>query len=206
MPFASPGCYLCFWPKPQKSEILNSSSLGSISLLEQLTELRRIVYLLDYWFTLKGYSSDGRFTKTKLCGKSLGVSMFSPSAAFSAFSHVHQCVSERFGAENSKRLITWLVFLASNTHPWVIRISSSHHVNINSGVVERYLLWITEDTFIPLITYKVLGALPGKGKNKYIFLIIIMMLQFATLPHSLLWSPGFHTLLITPSQPLVVHL
>lgn len=43
------------------------------------------------------------------------------------------------GAESSNPLITGLVLLATSPHPW--GLSKSHLININSGVVERGLLW-----------------------------------------------------------------
>lgn len=43
-PIASPGCHLRFWPT-------------GYNLLEWVTELREMFYLLDYWFIVKGYKS-----------------------------------------------------------------------------------------------------------------------------------------------------
>ena len=51
----SPGCHLCFWPINYKSEVPTTPYLGLINLLEWLTELRKAVYSLDYWFIIKGY-------------------------------------------------------------------------------------------------------------------------------------------------------
>lgn len=48
MPFTSLGSYLRFWPIGHKSEILTTTSLGLINWLEQLIELRKQVYSLDY--------------------------------------------------------------------------------------------------------------------------------------------------------------
>jgi len=51
-PITSSGCYLCFWQTGYRSEVPTTPFLGSIDLLEQLTELRRIVYSLlgeTYW-------------------------------------------------------------------------------------------------------------------------------------------------------------
>ena len=53
IPVATSGCPLCFWPTGCKSEAVNDTFLGSIILLEQLTELRGTCYFLDYWFTTK---------------------------------------------------------------------------------------------------------------------------------------------------------
>ena len=49
-----------------------SPSLGSIDLLEQLPELRKTDYLLDYQFIIQGYNSeqpDGRDVWGKVWGK-----------------------------------------------------------------------------------------------------------------------------------------
>lgn len=54
MPIASLGCYLCFWPYGYRLEVPTIPSLGSINLLEQLAELREIVFSLDYRFITKG--------------------------------------------------------------------------------------------------------------------------------------------------------
>lgn len=50
----SPWRYLCFWPTGYKSEVPLSPSPSSINLLEQLTERRKTVYILDGWF-ITGY-------------------------------------------------------------------------------------------------------------------------------------------------------
>lgn len=47
-PIASPGCYLSFSPFGYRSEVLMTSSLCLINLLERLIVLRETVYLLDY--------------------------------------------------------------------------------------------------------------------------------------------------------------
>ena len=57
MPITSPGCHLGFWPTGYRLEVPMTPSLGSINLLEWLTKLRKPVYLLDYWFIIKGYNS-----------------------------------------------------------------------------------------------------------------------------------------------------
>ena len=41
MPSTSPSCYLYCWPTGYKSEVPTTPSLGSINLLESLTELRK---------------------------------------------------------------------------------------------------------------------------------------------------------------------
>ena len=59
-PIANPSCHLYFWPTGYKSEVPTTSFLGSINLLEWLTELRKLVYSLDDWFItkdIKGYRS-----------------------------------------------------------------------------------------------------------------------------------------------------
>lgn len=45
------------------------------------------------------------------------------------------------GTESYKPLIMWLFFLATSLHPWVL--SKSHLINVNSGMDERGLLWIS---------------------------------------------------------------
>ena len=60
MPIKSPSCHLYFWPTDGNS---HDPSLGSINLLELLTELRKYIYSLDYWFIIKdikGYKSTAR--------------------------------------------------------------------------------------------------------------------------------------------------
>ena len=52
-----------FWSTGYSSEIPMTPSLGLINLLEQLTELRKPIYSLDYRFTtedIKGYESTVR--------------------------------------------------------------------------------------------------------------------------------------------------
>lgn len=46
---------LCFWPTSYGSEV--STSPPSVNLLEWLTELRQVFYLLDYWFIIKRIQS-----------------------------------------------------------------------------------------------------------------------------------------------------
>lgn len=58
MPISNPSHYLCFWPIDCKPEVPINLFSGSIDLLEWLPELRKLVYLLDYWFIakeIKGY-------------------------------------------------------------------------------------------------------------------------------------------------------
>ena len=45
MPITSPGCHLCFWPTGYRPEVPTTPFLGSINLLEQLTELIATFYL-----------------------------------------------------------------------------------------------------------------------------------------------------------------
>lgn len=49
-------------------------------------------------------------------------------------------------AENSNLLVTWLVPLARGSHPL------SHLINVNSGMLERGLLRVTEDALLTPIT------------------------------------------------------
>ena len=56
MLISSPGCYLYFGP----IAIIRGSQdtfRGPINFLEQLAELRKTFYLLDYWFIMKVYNS-----------------------------------------------------------------------------------------------------------------------------------------------------
>ena len=43
-----------FWPTGYNSEVSNTTSSGSVNLLEQLTKLRETFYLIDYLFIIKG--------------------------------------------------------------------------------------------------------------------------------------------------------
>ena len=51
----SPGCHLCCWLTGHKSEVFMTSSLGSIHLPEQLTELRKTCLLTLLPIYYKGY-------------------------------------------------------------------------------------------------------------------------------------------------------
>ena len=53
MPILSPGCHLNFWLSSFKSEVVMTPFLGFLNLLEHLTELRKPVYSLEYWFITK---------------------------------------------------------------------------------------------------------------------------------------------------------
>ena len=80
-PIASPGCHLCFWPTSYRLVVPTTHSLGSVSLLEQLTELRETFYSLDHWCIVKGYNSGAARCKQRI-GQGMGegkgtVSMFS---------------------------------------------------------------------------------------------------------------------------------
>lgn len=48
-PIISPHCQLCFWPTEYKLEV-PVTPLSFSNLLEWLTEPKKTVYLLDYWF------------------------------------------------------------------------------------------------------------------------------------------------------------
>ena len=57
-------------------------SLGSVNLLERLTEVGKPAYLLDYWSMTKTITQDqpdGGDTWGKVCGKGLGASTFPSS-------------------------------------------------------------------------------------------------------------------------------
>ena len=79
--------------------------------------------------------------------------------------------------ESSNPLITWLV--PGKQPPILTGFSESHLININSGVVERRLLWIMKMLLSPLSLlslrkYKGFrSSVPGtETKTKYIFPII----------------------------------
>lgn len=54
-PITSPGHYLYFWLTSCKSELPTTLSLRLMNLPELFRELRKIHYLLYYWFILKEY-------------------------------------------------------------------------------------------------------------------------------------------------------
>ena len=67
-----------FWLTGHKPEILTARFLASINFLEWLTELRKAIYFLDYWFItkdIKGYESTARWRDTlgKIWRKGSGV-------------------------------------------------------------------------------------------------------------------------------------
>ena len=65
--------------------------LVSINLLEQLTELRELLYLLNYQFIIKGDNSETARWKRSIgqdMGKVHGVSMPSPREPFSLHLHI----------------------------------------------------------------------------------------------------------------------
>ena len=68
-----------------------TSFLGSITFLEQLTEIRETFYLLDHWFIMKGYNSETARSK-KFTGHGVwqghGVSLPSPRTQLSQCLHV----------------------------------------------------------------------------------------------------------------------
>ena len=78
MPITSSGCYLChrFWPTVHESQVPTTPSLGSINLLEGLTELTETVYLLDeqLWKDNQGQPA-GRDAKNRVCGVDCRTSM-----------------------------------------------------------------------------------------------------------------------------------
>ena len=57
IPVKSPGCHLYFWPTGYKSEVPATPSLCLINLLEWFIELRKIFYILEFWFIIKGSNS-----------------------------------------------------------------------------------------------------------------------------------------------------
>lgn len=80
-PVTSPGCHL-FWLRDHTLEVPTTPSLGSIYLLEQLTQLREHFYLLvSHQFILKGYSQEQSVEETPRarCGKGQGASRPSES-------------------------------------------------------------------------------------------------------------------------------
>lgn len=71
IPITNPSYFLYFWPSCCRSEVPMTPSLGLINLLEELTELRKSFYSLDYWFTIKGCNS--RTSGWKRCiGQDMG--------------------------------------------------------------------------------------------------------------------------------------
>lgn len=61
---SSLSCSPCFWATGYKSEVPITPSLGSMNLLERLTELNKAVYSLDYRFItgdIKRYESTARW-------------------------------------------------------------------------------------------------------------------------------------------------
>lgn len=74
IPVASPGWYLCFRLTGYRLKVLMTSPSGSITVLEQLTELKEACYLLDHQFIMKGDDKGCRRTsRWKLCrGQSMG--------------------------------------------------------------------------------------------------------------------------------------
>lgn len=78
-------------------------------------------------------------------------------------------------AESSNPLITGLVPRATSIHPEATQgPTKSHRFSINSGKVERGLLFITKDTLITEEMPRVLEALfqEPETKTKYIFPIM----------------------------------
>ena len=80
MSVINPGCYLYFWPTGYKSEGPKTPSLGSINLLEWLTELRKPIYSLDCLFIIKGYNSDTQWNERDASSKGWGKGMELPSS------------------------------------------------------------------------------------------------------------------------------
>lgn len=78
MLISSPGCYLYFWP----IAIIRGSQdtfRGPINFLEQLAELRKTFYLLDYWFIIKGTAFYNRTCIDQGMRKGHRASMLFPS-------------------------------------------------------------------------------------------------------------------------------
>ena len=66
-----------------KSEVPTTPSSSSINLLELLTELKKPVYLLDYWLIIKGFKSrtaGWKRCKRQVYGKMHGAAMPFPSS------------------------------------------------------------------------------------------------------------------------------
>ena len=79
-----------------KSEIPANTSLGSINLLEWLTELRKPVYALYNFFITKDVKGNESITRWKRCvgygmGKECGVSM--PFLGTSPFLNLHMLIN-----------------------------------------------------------------------------------------------------------------
>ena len=74
LPFPSPGDLPNPGVQPGSPALPPDPSLGSVNLLEWLTELRKTFHLLDQWFLVKDYNSgqlDGRNTQGKLQGEGM---------------------------------------------------------------------------------------------------------------------------------------
>lgn len=90
MPVASPGCHLCFWPTSYRLEVPTPPALGSIILLERLTELKETVYLLASRFIVKAYKSGTAGWKRCVgqgVGEGCGASL--PAARMPLSPHLH---------------------------------------------------------------------------------------------------------------------
>lgn len=88
-PIPSLGCYPYFWLIAYKSEVPIILSLVFIYVLEQLTELRAGVYLLNHLFIVKRYNSeqpDARDAQGREREKGRAASVPSPRAPFSSLS------------------------------------------------------------------------------------------------------------------------
>ena len=202
MPITNPGCHLCFWPVDCRSEFPTTPSSSLINLLEQLTELRETVYLLDYQFIIKGYNTGTakreRFIRQGMWEGAWSFHALSGCTSLPAPPYIHQPGSfwtpsfrvfkeasihrhdwlnpwpllinlssspcpfpigglrvERRGGWNSNPQITGLVPLA--TSPILI--------NINSGAVERGLLWITRHSPLSLELFQELELFEDKRPN-----------------------------------------
>lgn len=124
MSVSSPGSYLCFWLAGYKSEVPMTPSLSLMNLLEQLTECRKTVFLLDYQFIIKGCNSGragGREAEGKAWGEDVECpcpqSSHSPSISICSPTQKH---SKHFWVfmETSLHCYDWL-----NHYPLVLELN-----------------------------------------------------------------------------------
>ena len=85
MPVTSPSCSLYFWGSVYKSEAPTTCSLGSVNLLEGLTECREVYYLLDHQIFIKRHYNSGAARWKRCTGQPVGEVQSSASALLSQY-------------------------------------------------------------------------------------------------------------------------
>ena len=141
VPIASPACYLCFWPTGYRFEVSKTPSLCSINLLERLTELRKPIDSLDYWFItkdIKGFESTARW-RERYTGQGPDQRSVCPPGAWGLVARESILVPPPGSSLNP--LLFWVFMEASlHRHDWldhwplVIDSSSSSPLPGNQGV------------------------------------------------------------------------